>query len=177
MKLIYDPIKKLEALRSYIAYKVSNYHSKTVSFDAFLLRHYPKYIFGTAEYYRDCATNCYYCQREFHPGSGQMRPTVDHFFPKSLNFAKAKEWKIFVICCSRCNTHKANMHPLKFIGWFNRMNRMGQTIPKFNEKDIKRITKNVNQIHHEVLMGCAKKIYYKTNDRNRIPIGFTLIHQ
>lgn len=177
MKLIYDPIKKLELLKKYLDKQIQwGFNTTNWSFDNFLLRYYPETHPESAYTLRNISTNCYYCQAEFD--NKKYTPSIDHFYPRSKDVKDVdKSWLIFVICCGRCNIHKMNTHPMEFIRKFTLAEMKGETINGFSKKEVTRISKNVGQIFNDLVIGCPKKVYYKQNHWKKIPKDFILIHQ
>lgn len=167
---IYDPVKKLELLSQYIAELVDRYPQKQRSFDAWMHEKYPELCFGTVYYYREIATNCFYCRKEFNDDQ-----TIDHFFPRSVK-EKNKYKGIFVICCKRCNNVKGDEDPERFMHKMIAANMRGQMLRHFTTREISKIAKNVALIQTDHLYSTMKRVYYFTRSEKKLPKDFIRIH-
>jgi hypothetical protein len=54
---------------------------------------------------------CLYCQRPMNRRDERLRPTRDHFLPRSQGGRE------IVVCCSVCNTVKADMLPDQWLAY------------------------------------------------------------
>ena len=171
--IFFDPHTKLGLLSVYMNKVIDNKPFGYIPFDAWMQYKYPSFVFGTPHYFRELATNCYYCQREFN--NGNFKPTIDHFYPQSKDLSGNEQWNVIVISCMRCNRNKADQHPANFVKKFTVADMKGLQVEQFSAKDVSRISKNVNRIFNDILYGNAKTVYYKNNDVKRLPKGFIKI--
>jgi hypothetical protein len=167
--ITYDPILKLELLKAYMDRRVASLPGCYISFQSWVESQQAKTIYGSPQYFRSAATHCFYCELPFKEDSWS---SIDHFFPQSKDATKSPYKDIYVICCSHCNVSKGCMKPDRFRDMVTRASIKGKKINGFTDKDLTKISANVNRIFDEVRLGVKTNVYWRTKTPNRLPKGF-----
>lgn len=149
-----DPIKRLDALKSYMNYWVDRWPYITKDFDKYFSQKYKYLIPGTLEHTRRIATHCFYCDRRFKNDPQSLR-TVDHYQPNS----KYKTEK-FVICCWQCNNSKGDTDPQRLVSqMINAVNR-GRSMWGHHGKSLSHIAEQIFTITNDSIYKMGPRVYF-----------------
>ena len=154
-----DPFERLKVLRYYMAYKIDRWPKEVMRFSQYVNQKHPHILPGKPEYYRDRATNCFYCRERISPGTGSglepKRATIDHWVPKS----KDKTEK-YVICCAECNTKKADVMPDVLRSQIMRAINRGQRMFGYPARKLGKVGEAVNTITNDIIYNTGPRVYY-----------------